>query len=355
MKTHWRLVAVLAVLLTLAFSTTSALGAAGKQARLLVTFEDGVANSAARATLESHGGIIQRELENAPFTAFSVVLPEQATPALTQAFGVARVEVDAVVHAVGKPPKKDRPGNGGGDPPPAQALPWGVDRIDAELSWATSRGAGVKIGIIDTGISKSHPDLAGNLKGGVNFVAQKGRITASKWDDDNGHGSHVAGIAAAVDNDEGVIGVAPDADLYAIKVLDRRGSGFLSDVIDGIYWSINNGMDVINMSLGCNCDIPSLQSAVDAAAGAGVVVVAAAGNAGSGADTVIYPAKYSSAIAVAATDNTDARASFSSTGPTVEMAAPGVAIFSTWKNGDYNTISGTSMASPRVAAQPPWR
>ncbi|MBI2866483.1 MAG: S8 family peptidase [Chloroflexi bacterium] len=317
--------------------------------RQLVVFDTGVANEAARSVLEAHGAVVQRQLDHTPFPAFSVLLPEQALPALGQARGVRVVETDYVVEAVDKPEGAAKKPS---SPPPDEVLPWGVDRIDAELAWSSSKGTGVKVAIIDTGISKSHPDLKDNLKGGVNFVFQKGTVDPTKWDDDNGHGSHVAGTVAAVDNTEGVIGVAPEAHLYAVKVLDRRGSGYLSDVIDGIYWARNNGMQVINMSLGCDCPSDTLKQAVDDAYAAGVVVVAAAGNSGTSdgsGDTVIYPAKYDSVIAVAATDSSDTRAWWSSTGPAVELAAPGVDIYSTWKGTGYNTISGTSMASPHAA------
>lgn len=338
----WRVLAIGAVLSSL-LSLTPAVAQPPDGVRKLVVFQDGVANEAAQAVLVSHGAVVQRQLDNTPFTAFSVVLPEQALPALSQARGVVRVETDFVVEAVGKPGPASQP---------AEMLPWSVNRIDADLAWGASRGAGVKVAIIDTGLSKSHADLVGNLKGGVNFVFQKGRVDPNKWDDDNGHGSHVAGTVAAMDNDIGVIGVAPQAYLYAAKVLDRNGSGYLSDVVDGIYWARNNGMQVINMSLGCNCDTVSFKQAVDDAYASGVVVVAAAGNSGTSdgsGDTVIYPAKYDSVIAVAATDSTDKRAWWSSTGPAVELSAPGVNIYSTWKGTGYNTISGTSMASPHVA------
>jgi subtilisin family serine protease len=176
-------------------------------------------------------------------------------------------------------------------------------------------------------------------------------VDPEAWDDDNGHGTHVAGIAAAVDNEIGVIGASPEAYLYAVKVLDRTGSGYVSDVIAGIQWAIDNDMDVINMSLGTDSDIQSLHDAVDAAYAANIVVVAAAGNDG---DTdpdsdVDYPAAYSSVIAVAATDSEDIRASWSSDGTEVELAAPGVEVRSTWKGGKYKVLSGTSMASPHVA------
>jgi fibronectin type 3 domain-containing protein len=170
--------------------------------------------------------------------------------------------------------------------------------------------------------------------------------------DDNGHGTHCAGIVAAEDNDIGVIGVAPEAYLYAVKVLDSGGSGYLSDVIAGIQWSIDNGMQVISMSLGTSFDFQSLHDACDAAYyDNGILVVAAAGNSGTVSgkgDNVIYPAKYDSVIAVAATDSNDERAWWSSTGPDVELAAPGVSIYSTYWDDTYATLSGTSMACPHV-------
>src|SRR3989344_5030046 len=133
----------------------------------------------------------------------------------------------------------------------AQSLPWGIDRIDAELVWPTGNTANpIKVGVIDTGISLKHPDLAANIKGGYNAIRP-----GKNANDDNGHGSHVAGIIAAINNSSGVVGGAPQADLYAIKVLNAGGSGYLSDVIEGIDWAIANGMQVTNMSLGTTADV----------------------------------------------------------------------------------------------------
>jgi hypothetical protein len=181
------------------------------------------------------------------------------------------------------------------------------------------------------------------------------------WGDDNGHGTHVAGTIAMLDNGSGFIGVAPKASIYAIKVLNNQGSGRLSDVAAGIDHAVSIGAKVINLSLGCTgsgCDAPVLKASVDNAAAANVLVIAAAGNSGSGTDTVGFPAKYATAVAVAATcgpTNTsycsglDTRASFSSTGPAVELSAPGDNVQSTYNNGGYATMSGTSMATPHVA------
>jgi subtilisin family serine protease len=266
-------------------------------------------------------------------------------------------------------------------------LVWGIDRIEADKVWGGVQGAvnvsptgnagdGIKVGIIDTGIDKTHPDLQANLNGGINFVdktckkfsilgtcTRTGRLGPSNWDDDNGHGSHVAGIVGAVDNGSGVIGVAPRVSLFGIKALDYAGSGYLDDAIAGLEWAsgLNGGtkVQIVNMSFGCDCDDPALHAAVDSAYAAGVLLVGAAGNVGPGTDTVAYPAHYDSVIAVGATCGPvfsfycsgaiDSLPVFSSTGPSVELAAPGDSIYSTWKDNGYQTESGTSMASPHVA------
>lgn len=350
-----RLMAVAGLALMLTFMLVGQVAAANGQAqqvRRIVVFDSPEAvNEEARGELEALGAVILKSLPLV--NAFVVLIPAPAEDGLGRVGGVVRVDEDAIVHALpkpenpGKPPKEDEP------PPeePAEELPWGIDQIDAELAWATSTGASISVAIIDTGIDEDHPDLVDNIKGGVNFVKIKGKIIADQWDDDSGHGTHVAGSVAAADNDIGVIGVAPQAWLHGVKVLDRRGGGYVSDVILGIQWAIANDMQVINMSLGTSSDVQSLHNAVDDAYAAGIVLVAAAGNSGDTDpdDDVIYPAKYDSVIAVAATDDTDTRASWSSDGSAVELTAPGVAIYSTWKGGEYDTKSGTSMASPHVA------
>lgn len=223
----------------------------------------------------------------------------------------------------------------------SEVLPWGVDRIDAEKIWSITAGDPVKVAVIDTGIDIYHPDLKANLKGGVNTINFK-----KSYNDDNGHGTHVAGILAALDNEIGVIGVGPKIDLYAVKVLDRRGSGYLSDIIEGLDWAIAQGMQVINMSLGTTANIESFKETVQKVNAAGIVQVAAAGNDGK---AVNYPAAYPEVIAVSATDKTDTIASWSSRGQEIDLAAPGVSIYSTYKGQTYKTLSGTSMASPHVA------
>ncbi|PKR76906.1 peptidase S8 [Halalkalibacillus sediminis] len=227
----------------------------------------------------------------------------------------------------------------------AQQTPWGiphVEGIEAQNNGYT--GSGVDVAILDTGIDSSHEDL--NVAGGYSVFGD------SPYNDGNGHGTHVAGTVGALDNNLGVIGVAPEADLYAVKVLDSNGSGSYSGIAQGIEWSIQNGMDIINMSLGGSSSSSILKQYSDLAYDEGILVVAAAGNSGNSwgwGDTVGYPAKYDSVIAVAAVDQNNNRASFSSHGSAVELSAPGVSVLSTVPGNSYDSFNGTSMASPHVA------
>jgi subtilisin family serine protease len=315
----------------------------GKTSRLIVVFRERKGEAAQDQVLEHTGAV---KIKHLPLINAAAVIADPAgEKALRQHPGVLRVDPDAVVYTQAKRPPA---------PPPAEVLPWGVDRIDADSVWDQNRdlvldpganaGEGVKVAVLDTGIDLDHPDLQANIKGGINAINPQ-----KSPDDDNGHGTHVAGIIAAADNSEGVIGTAPKAWLYAVKVLDRRGSGYISDIIEGLDWCIQNGMQVVNMSFGTSTDVPSLHEALVAAYNRGLVLVAAAGNSGPQDNTVLYPAKYDEVIAVSATDSKDALADWSSRGPEVELAAPGVDIYSTFTGGTYKTLSGTSMASPHVA------
>jgi thermitase len=226
--------------------------------------------------------------------------------------------------------------------------------VDAPEGWDAAGMAGfpssggVKVGIVDTGIQRSHPDLAGKV---ANCT---GRILGLNLGcaDDNGHGTHVAGtVTANANNATGVAGVSFNSPLAICRALfGPLGIGLTSDIASCITWVHDRGSKVISMSLGGG-DSTTLENAVDYAwkgGGAdGSVLVAAAGN--DGDDTLSYPAAYSNVVSVAATDHNDQRASFSNANADVEVAAPGVDVLSTWNNGGYNTISGTSMATPHAS------
>lgn len=323
-------VVVLAFVICLAFAAPAFAGIG--PVRKIVRFQTGALNEHALNGLTKRHAKIVRRLPL--IDGVAVLLPSEAVAkGLLGEPGVVSVSDDFIVTALGKPAPAA---------PPAEALQWGVTRVGAPLVWSFTMADPIKVGIVDTGISTTHPDLLANLKGGVSFVGN-----ASSYNDDNGHGTHVAGIVAAADNEIGVIGVAPKVDLYAIKVLNRKGSGYTSDIIAGLDWAKNNGIKVVNMSLGSNYYSSDFALAVQRLAAAGVVEVCAAGNDGPGA--VDYPGAYPEAIAVGATNSSNLIASWSSVGPQVAVAAPGVSVYSTYKGTGYATLSGTSMASPHVA------
>lgn len=219
---------------------------------------------------------------------------------------------------------------------------WGANRIGASLSnFGGLTGRGVKIGVIDTGIQKDNPQL--KVYGGYNFVSNN-----SFYGDSNGHGTHVAGIISGKPNGNGFSGIAPDAKLYALKVLNNYGEGYASDIIAAIDWAIQNKLDIVNLSLGQQEPLYALENAVNRAYENGLLVVAAAGNEG-GSDSVEYPAKYSSVIAVSALTSKNTLASYSSSGKEVEVSAPGEYILSTYMGSQFAYLSGTSMAAPHVA------
>jgi subtilisin len=333
------------VVLTLIVSGSVGPAAQEKKVQAIIVFKDKPGQQE-RQYIEGQGGAVtyQYTLIN----GMAVELPQHvyeklvfmqkhpddlSNQAITEK--IKYVELDQEMHIAVKPSKPTP------TPAPGQTTPWGVARICAPDSWIRSTGEGVKVAVLDTGIDYNHPDLKNNVKGGVSFV-----IGARSYKDDNGHGTHCAGIIAAENNGIGVVGVAPGASLYAVKVLSKTGSGTTSNVIKGIDWAVNNGMQVISMSLGGG-DSQALHDACDYAYSKGIVLVAAAGNDYGG--SIIYPAGYDSVIAVTATDSSDGIASFSNVGSAAELAAPGVSILSTYKDSGYATLSGTSMATPHVA------
>lgn len=170
--------------------------------------------------------------------------------------------------------------------------------------------------------------------------------------DDNGHGTHVAGIVSAERNGFGVVGVAPDADIYAVKVMDANGNGTLLDILEGLDWSIQNNMDIVNMSIATSVESLALKSMIQQMYSRGMLLVSSAGNVDAPdglQDTVLYPAKWEEVIAVGAVDAQENRAPFSATGSALEFVAPGVSISSTGRNGmSFTVLSGTSQAAPHV-------
>lgn len=241
-------------------------------------------------------------------------------------------------------------------PKPPQPIPWNIDMVGAPGVWRRVTGRGVKVAVLDTGIDDDHPDLS--VSGGASFVEE-----VEEWDDDNGHGTHCAGIIGARNNPLGVVGVAPECSLYAVKVLSGSGSGYLSWILAGMAWCLRNDIQVLSMSLGSpagSADEPCVvayQRAAEQLAEAGCIVIAASGNTGGdGNYWVGHPARCPGYMAVAAVDRDRVRAAFSSHGPDganplsgVEISAPGVRVNSTVPGGGYGTKSGTSMACPHVS------
>lgn len=223
----------------------------------------------------------------------------------------------------------------------AETIPAGIAQVKAPGAWNCSRGMGIRVAVLDTGIDGAHPDLAPNLAGGVSF------IPGETWRDGNGHGTHCAGTIGAAINGMGVVGVAPSASLFAVKVLSNSGSGQWSSLIAGIDWCIKNGMRVLSMSMGGYTAPTALQLMCDAAFQKGLLLVGAAGNDPN--RPVIYPARYASVVAVSAIDSANNVAPFSAHGPEVELCAPGVNVLSTMPGGAYGTMSGTSMACPHAS------
>jgi len=222
----------------------------------------------------------------------------------------------------------------------AAEVPWGIARVNAPNAWAVTMGAGVKVAVIDTGIDCNHPDLKANCAGGYNALD-----SSKSTMDDNEHGTHVSGTIAGVLDGKGVVGVAPKARLYAVKVLDKDGAGGLTSIIKGLVWAGKNHMDVANMSLGAPMGTIFMRAAVKYAEMMGVTVVAAAGNDGK---AVNYPAAYPEVIAVSALSPVEGIADFSSRGAQVQFIAPGEDVKSSIPGGGYASFDGTSMATPHV-------
>lgn len=226
---------------------------------------------------------------------------------------------------------------------PQETIDWGVSLVQAPQVWTQTRGEGIKILVLDTGIDYRHPDITPNFKGGINFTNSR----ATDYMDRNGHGTHCSGIIAGADrNYLGIVGVAPGAHLYAGKVLNDNGSGSFDWLIRGLDFAVEKKMDIVSMSLGADFDPgEEVHAAIKRARDAGIILVAASGNE---AGHVNWPAAYDEVIAVGAIDQAFDAADFSNFGEAVDVAAPGVDIYSSYPNKRYAKLSGTSMATPMV-------
>lgn len=347
-------------------ATLPAPAAAGPATRIDVLIQFVSAPTAADVGLvQAAGGTVSRQFSIVP--AVAATIPSAAVDALRRNPRVALIEADSLVYAL-------EYGAGTRD--------WGIGHINADdvhRQATPNRGAGVTVAVLDSGIDCDHLELPltrcdYGQSIGENFVADPSYEAANEADDDYGHGTHVAGTIGASLNStsDGVVGVAPDATLVALKTLDSSGSGAWSRHIAAIEHVWNQGtplVDVVNMSIGRGDYSSTAELAMQKAYDSGILLVAAAGNGGqcSGrGNNLAYPALFSSVIAVAAVDATNARPCWSSTGDKVELTAPGVSVFSTWpanlstsyrdpqpvcESGvcHYKYGSGTSMSSPHVA------
>ncbi len=331
MKSRFAAILTIMVFIASLFSFTGTSATAADQqdkSRVIVILDDGVSKKSIKDYVNKKGGEITADFNIV--NGMAVFLDNDKIAGLKGIKGVKEVGLDVKVYA--SDTELDNS--------------WGVNRIGAGSVHDLYTGANVNVAVIDTGIYYPHSDLDGNYRGGYDFVNKDNDPL-----DDNGHGTHVAGIIAAEDNNSGVVGVAPQASLYALKALDASGSGYVSDIIEALDWCCDNDIQVINMSLGSTSDAVGFQAAIGRAYEAGIVIVAAAGNSGKSngkGDSIEYPARYEEVIAVGAVDRSDTRAYFSSTGPLLELSAPGVSVISCYPGG-YASASGTSMASPHVA------
>ncbi|MEZ0346305.1 MAG: S8 family peptidase [Infirmifilum sp.] len=284
-------------------------------------------------------------------------VPIQAIDAISRVRGVRYVEVDKEAKALEFSSSPD--------------VLWNIKMINANKVWDSyfatkgwaALGKGVVVAVLDTGIDYTHPELKGKIAWCAYTVGVKTYTGTNLKNcaDRNGHGTHVAGIIAATVNGVGSAGVAPNVTLYAIKVLNDAGSGTYTDIAEGIILAVkgpdgvvgtSDDAKILSMSLGGSSDSQTLHDAIVWAYNNGVVIVVAAGNSGDGnpsTDNVEYPARYSEVIAVAAVDSNGNTPTWSSDGPEVDIAAPGVNVYSTYKSGGYATLSGTSMATPHVS------
>ena len=226
-----------------------------------------------------------------------------------------------------------------------EIIDYGVKMVGAPLEWKETMGEGIRIGIVDTGICTSHPDLSNRIEDGVNFTREYPRTI----EDYSGHGTHVAGILSAEKNGMGVVGVAPKAKLCVVKAFDKTGKTDYQTIEKSLLWLIDKNVDVINMSFSSPHTLSRYNKLIRMVHSYGITMICAAGNEGSSGDNTIgYPANFPETIAVSAVDINKTIADFSSKGSAAEISAAGINIYSTYLNNGYATLSGTSMATPII-------
>ena len=224
-----------------------------------------------------------------------------------------------------------------------EVMDYGIKMIGAPLEWTESKGKGIKVGIIDTGVDYNHPDLKDRIKGYENFSDENTDM------DLNGHGTHVAGIIGASLNGIGVVGVAPECEIYSAKAFKKDGSADNTAISKALEWLIEKDVNVINMSFASEKPSDEIYKKIQRAYNKGIILVAAAGNDGSTVNSIGYPAKWKEVIAVTAVDIENKHAEFSSCGKEALVAAPGKEIYSTFPDNSYKALSGTSMSTPLIA------
>ena len=315
---------------------------------IIVVYEAGVPSGQKDTIRKAYGLTKKRDsLKHGAFVVYKHKNPQAVINMLKHEPGVVSVEQNVYAYAYMVPND------------PYYTYQWHMERIGMESAWNENTGTGAVVAIIDTGVKQSLEDLAGtNFMAGYDFVNSDNDPT-----DDEGHGSHVCGtIAQTTNNGTGVAGIAYNATIMPVKVLNSRGSGSFDDIADGIYYAVDNGADIINMSLGGASSLDILEDAVNYAWNNGVVVVCAAGNEDTSAPS--YPAAYTNSISVSATTSIDTLASYSNYGTTIDICAPGgdsgdnngdgyddMILQNTFSRTDegYYFYAGTSMASPHVA------
>ena len=284
---------------------------------------------------------------------FAVDLTDAEAAEIRKSAGVRYVSRTTAIHAIGSVAAPHRVPHADASPlATKQTIPPNIDLLHARDVWPLTRGGNVNIVIADTGVDFAHPDLAANIAGGYNTFTKQ-----NDYNDDNLHGTHVAGIIGAVDNNIGVVGVAPGAHIYAVKVLDASGDGADENLVAAADWLLarkhaNGGNWILSMSLGGHETSPPEQEAFQRLIAEGVLCIAASGNDG-GFYEMLYPAALPGVVSVGAVDNDKVRADFSNTGPTLNVVAPGVSILSTLPVGSIkravtDVADGTVLPSATI-------